>query len=241
MGTIGKGLGAAAIAALAVEYVPSVAVLGQWTPLRRWPGDRCRWQGPVNRRQVALTFDDGPHPEGTPAVLDRLDELGLRATFFPLGSVTLDQTALLDEIVRRGHVVGTHGFHHEHHLLRSPGWVREDLERADATMTSAGHRPRWYRPAYGQATMATFAEARRRGWRTVLWSAWGREWATPDPGAVAARIARRLRPGTIVLLHDSDAFGPSGMWRVVRDALGPLAAELDRLQLGTATLDDLAP
>lgn len=238
MGAVGKGVGIA-VAAVAAEYLPSVAVLGQWVPVRRLPGGMCRWQGPPGPGRVALTFDDGPDPEGTPAILDRLDELGLRATFFPLGSAVERHPTLVAEIARRGHQVGTHGYRHDRHLLRSPRWVRDDLARADAAMVAAGLRPRWYRPSYGQVTAATLLAARRRGWEPVLWSAWGREWATPDPAAVAGRIVRRLRAGAIVLLHDSDAHGRPGMWRVARDVLAPVADELDRRGLGSATLDGL--
>jgi peptidoglycan/xylan/chitin deacetylase (PgdA/CDA1 family) len=188
---------------------------------------------------VALTFDDGPHPEATPAVLDELDRLGLPATFFPLGRHVRRHGELVAEVRARGHAVGTHGFDHAHHLLRPPGWARADLARAAVALAQAGVHPTWFRPPYGQATLDTLAAARRRGWRTVLWSAWGREWTTTDPAVVAARVARRLAPGAVVLLHDNDAFGPAGMWRVAKDALGPLAEELDRRGLQAVTLDQL--
>ena len=205
------------------------------------PGGLCRWRAPARDPRVAITFDDGPHPVATPAVLDRLDALGMKATFFPLASLAERDPGMIAEISRRGHVVGTHGYRHDHHLLRTPRWVRRDIESAAAAMQRLGTQPRWYRPAYGQATGATLLAARRCGLETVLWSAWGREWATSDPASVARRIHRRLGSGSIVLLHDNDAFGPKGMWRVGLQALDLVAAELDRRGLGTATLDDLVP
>jgi peptidoglycan-N-acetylglucosamine deacetylase len=228
-------------AALAAQYVPSTVTLGQWTSLQALPGDLCRWQGPPDRDRVALTFDDGPSPEATPAVLDRLDDLGLRATFFPLGSLVEREPDLVAEIVRRGHQVGIHGYHHRHHLARSPAWVWADLGRAGRAMQSVGIFPTWYRPSYGQATGSTLVAARLRGWRTVLWSAWGREWTTQDHHEVAARIAARLRPGAVVLLHDNDVFGTEGMWRVGLAALDEVAAELERLHLVAVTMDELVP
>lgn len=226
-------------ACVAAEYLPSVAVLGQWTSLEAVPGGVCRWRGPGAHRRVALTFDDGPHPEGTPAVLDRLDELGLRATFFLLGSAVEAHPQLAAEVARRGHQVETHGFCHRHHLVRGPRWVHDDLARAGAAMAAVGLRPAWYRPTYGQATTATFVFARRLGWQPVLWSAWGREWDTTEPSAVAGRIRRRLRPGAVVLLHDSDAAGPAGMWRTTRDALDLVAGDLADRHLAAVTLDEL--
>jgi len=231
--------GALVAVSLAAQMVPAVVALGQWSPLRVLPYDLCRWQGPRFPPKAALTFDDGPHPEGTPAILDRLDELGVKATFFPLAQAAERHPDLVTEIARRGHAVGTHGYRHGRHLLHGPRWVFRDLDEAKRVMAALGHVPTWYRPAYGQASAATLAAARVKGWRTVLWSAWGREWATSDPVAVAARIGRRLRPGAIVLLHDSDRFGPQGMWRVARDCLEGIAERMRLSGLEAATLDEL--
>ena len=231
--------GGAAAVALAAQYVPTTVALGQWATVPALPRDLCRWRGAGGG--VALTFDDGPSPDATPAVLDRLDQLGLVATFFPLGRLVERDPDLVAEVVRRGHQVGTHGYDHRHHLARSPRWVHRDLVAAEAAMAAVGIRPRWYRPTYGQATGATLIEARRRGWRTVLWSAWGREWATDDPADVAARIGRRLRPGAVVLLHDNDAFGPAGMWKTGLEALGRVADDMHRRGLAAVTMDGLVP
>jgi peptidoglycan-N-acetylglucosamine deacetylase len=232
-------LGSIATAAIASQYVPSTVALGQWGPVRALPNDLCRWQGPRFPLHVALTFDDGPDPEGTPRVLDILDELGVRATFFVLGERVRRRPDLVEEIAKRGHQLGSHGDEHARHLLRSPAWVLRDLERARETLAALGCPPRWYRPPYGQATGATLVLARAMGLRTVLWSAWGREWATSAPEDVAGRVARRLQPGAIVLLHDSDAFGPPGMCRVALDALPLIATELQRRRLSAVTMDEL--
>jgi peptidoglycan/xylan/chitin deacetylase (PgdA/CDA1 family) len=224
--------------ALAANYVPSTVTLGQWSPLRVLPGDLCRWRGPKVSR-VALTFDDGPNPETTPHVLDSLDELGLRATFFCVGSLVERDRGVVDDIVRRGHQVETHGYRHEHHLLRSPRWIMNDLRRAIGVMSEGGYPSSWYRPSYGQATGATLVAARAFGLRPVLWSSWGREWATDDPDEVAERITDRLDPGAIILLHDNDELGSPDMWRVGQAALPRLAAELERRQLEAVTLDEL--
>lgn len=224
--------------AAAVHYVPSTAVLGTWTNLRGL-GRACRWQGDPASSRVALTFDDGPHPEGTPAVLDALDDLGLVATFFCLGSEAEVRPDLVAEVLRRGHAVGTHGHEHAHHLGRGPAWIRADLSRAVTFLRELGAGTRWYRPTYGQLTGSTMLAARRCGLETVLWSAWGREWASDEPVEVGRRVARRLRPGSVVLLHDSDRFGRAGMWRTVVAALPAVAAALAEQGIRSATLDDL--
>lgn len=236
---LGPGLlcGCGAVAAGA-QYLPSTVVLGQWTTARSIPGGWCRWRGP-DRPAVALTFDDGPHPDGTPAVIEALDRLDLRATFFCLGSQMERHPELVLELVRHGHQVETHGFAHEHHMLRSPRWVLRDLRRAVRTATDLGCPPAWYRPTYGQVTGATLVSARRLGLRPVLWSAWGREWASSDPAEVAGRIGRRLAAGAIVLLHDGDAYGTAGMWRVGIEALRRVAGSIERRGLQASTLGEM--
>jgi peptidoglycan-N-acetylglucosamine deacetylase len=206
--------------------------------VRALPGGWCRWRGP-DVPAVAVTFDDGPDPATTPAVLDRLDELGLRATFFCLGEHAAAHPGVVTEALRRGHQVETHGYRHEHHFARTPGWVRADLGRAVETMAGLGAPPRWFRPPYGQATGPTLLEARRHGLSPVLWSAWGREWDEPDAAAVARLVTAALRPGAVVLLHDADVDSPPGSWRRGLDALGPITDAMAARSLRAVTLDEL--
>jgi peptidoglycan/xylan/chitin deacetylase (PgdA/CDA1 family) len=188
---------------------------------------------------VALTFDDGPHPRTTPAVLDRLDELALPATFFCLGEHVATYPDLVTEILSRGHQVESHGYRHDHHFLRTPRWVRRDLDAAVDVLGAAGVRPRWFRPPYGQTTGATIFEARRHSLRLVLWSLWGREWDEPDAISVAHRVAAGLAPGAIVLLHDADVMSPPGSSRRVAHALGPIAEDLHHRGYSVLSLDQL--
>ena len=222
-----------------MQWAPSVVSLGQWLPVRHLPGGVCLWRGPKVDR-VALTFDDGPSPTTTPVLLDRLDELGARATFFCLGSQVRREPDLLVEIQARGHQVETHGYEHASHLLRSPRWVAADLDRALAVMAEVGVRPRWLRPPYGQTSGPTLWAARRRGLGVALWSAWGREWAAAGPDEVVRRIRPRLVPGAVVLLHDSDATSPAGSADHAIAALGPLAALAAHRHLRLVTLDELS-
>ena len=189
--------------------------------------------------KVALTFDDGPAPGTTPAVLDRLDELGLTATFFCVGELAALEPDLVKELVRRGHQVETHGYRHEHHFLHTPRWVVRDLEEALAALATAGVRPSWYRPPYGQTTSGTLLAAQRHHLRLALWSAWGREWVPSDSGVVARRVERALTPGAIVLLHDTDAFSPDGSVSRMLEALGPIAEALHARGLEAVALDTL--
>jgi peptidoglycan/xylan/chitin deacetylase (PgdA/CDA1 family) len=228
----------AAVAVAGIHFAPSVVVLGQWAPVRTLPGGWCRWRG-SDRHRVALTFDDGPDARTTPQVLEQLDRLGLRATFFLLGERVDTAPSVVRAVVAAGHEIGSHGHVHDHHFVHSPRWVLADLDASLAAIAEHAPRPRWYRPPYGQATAATLVAARMRSVDPVLWSAWGREWVAPDAAGVTRRVAGGLAPGAIVLLHDSDVTSPAGTTERVLEALPDIAVELQRRGLDSVTLSEL--
>ncbi|MGI8621899.1 MAG: polysaccharide deacetylase family protein, partial [Solirubrobacteraceae bacterium] len=179
---------------------------------------------------VTLTFDDGPHPRGTPAVLECLDAAGVRALFFLVGEQVQRHPGLAREIADRGHVVAVHGYRHRLALRIAPRALRADLDRAhDVIGQATGTTPDLYRPPYGVFSLATVAEVRRRGWRPLLWSHWGRDWARrATPRSVAALVLDGLGPGDVVLLHDADDYSVPGSWRATVGALDLLLPELAR-------------
>jgi len=178
---------------------------------------------------VVLTFDDGPHRDGTPAVLAALERLGRPAVFFLVGEQVQRERGLVREIVAAGHQVGLHCHRHRNLMRLTPRQVGEDLLRAHELIAhAAGAPPRWYRPPYGILTAAALPVARSLGCETILWRRHGQDWdAAATPTSIAARIVRRLRPGDVILLHDSDAYSAPGSWRRTVAALDPLAASLD--------------
>ncbi|MGH3886859.1 MAG: polysaccharide deacetylase family protein [Pseudonocardiaceae bacterium] len=180
---------------------------------------------------VALTFDDGPDPDGTPAVLDALDRLGWTATFFMLGEQVARYPELAARVVAAGHEAAVHGLRHRNHLTRGPVDVYRDITGAAAVITAAtGVRPTWFRPPYGVLTLGSLVAARRARLQPVLWTAWGRDWETRSPAQVAGTVTRQLRPGGTVLLHDSDcAARVAGSWQSTVRALPRLAELTDRL------------
>jgi peptidoglycan/xylan/chitin deacetylase (PgdA/CDA1 family) len=212
--------GLAATGAL-VQAVPSVTSLG---PVRAalWPG----LTGLGAPGHVALTFDDGPDPASTPLFLEALEEAGVRATFFLLGEMVTKAPGLARRIADAGHEVALHGWAHRAHLAVSPARTLRDLRRGrDEVADAVGRAPAWYRPPYGVATAATFAACRTLGLRPVLWSAWGRDWtASATAESVFHTVARDLRGGGTVLLHDSDCTSKPGSWRSTLGALPLLLA-----------------
>ncbi len=198
---------ALACAGAAGHLVPSVLAI---PPLRRRMAAAVGGVGAY----VALTFDDGPDPDSTPKFLDLLDAHDTRATFFLLGSQLASCPDLGRRIVTEGHEVGAHGWSHRTHLLRSPAAVAADLRRAcDYIAAVTGVAPRYWRPPHGIPTGAGLLAARRMGMVPALWTTDGRDWrADATPGSVAGAIGPQLRPGAVVLLHDSDRFAASQAW-----------------------------
>jgi peptidoglycan/xylan/chitin deacetylase (PgdA/CDA1 family) len=216
-----------------------IAVTGTLVPQLEMFGEVIS-SGDPEVRAVALTFDDGPHPETTPRVLAALDRAGAKATFFVLGAKAERHPDVLRAIASAGHSIGVHG--HEHHRLYAfltPSAVAADIARAVSVVErEAGVTPRWFRPPVGQVSPRTAAGAKRAGLPIVAWSVRGFDGvASADAEHVAARVARRLAPGAIVLLHDAaerDDFEPA--------AIGALPRILERLHalgLSAVTLDQL--
>jgi peptidoglycan-N-acetylglucosamine deacetylase len=186
--------------------------------LAREIGVACR----VDRRDaVALTFDDGPHADGTPVVLEALGLKNARATFFLVGEQVRRHPAAARAIVEAGHEIALHGDRHVLLLRRRVRSFAADLDRASATIAEVtGVVPSLYRPPYGVFSRATLAHVRERGLEPLLWSAWGRDWERrASPAAISRRVTRRLAPGDVVLLHDSDAYSSRDSWRRTAAAL----------------------
>lgn len=176
----------------------------------------------------ALTFDDGPHAQGTPAVLELLAAAGVRATFFLVGEQVRRNPSLAREIAAAGHGIGLHCERHRNLLRLTPAQTRSDIERAEAVIAEmTGIAPALYRPPYGVLNAAALRLARKRGWRTLLWSHWGRDWerrATAD--SIAARVTDGAGEGAVLLLHDADDYSAPGSWQRTVAALPRVLATL---------------
>jgi peptidoglycan/xylan/chitin deacetylase (PgdA/CDA1 family) len=189
-----------------------------WPRLRRELGVEQRTASGAG---YALTFDDGPHAQGTPAVLEALAAAGVNATFFLVGEQLRRNPALGAEIVAAGHTIALHCDRHRNLLRLAPRQVRADIDRAQATIEDlTGASPALYRPPYGLLNAAALRIARRRGWRTLLWSDWGRDWeARATPASIASRLTASAAAGAVLLLHDADDYGAAGSWRRTAAAL----------------------
>ena len=204
-------------AGVAVGYLGPA--LTAWVPpLRPLLGVRDRID---DAGAVALTFDDGPHPQGTPAVLEILRAAGTRATFFLAGEQVEARPALAAEITAAGHDVAVHCRRHRNLLRLAPWQVAEDLRRAEAAIAEAtDHEPRLYRPPYGVLNAAALRFARGRGWTPLLWTRWGRDWERrATPASIAAAVSDGLQGRDVLLLHDADYYSAIGSWQRTAAAL----------------------
>jgi peptidoglycan/xylan/chitin deacetylase (PgdA/CDA1 family) len=209
---LGAGALAGALAHAAPALAPVVPAVGRALGVRRRleAGDG-----------VALTFDDGPHPQGTPRVLELLREAGARATFFLVGEQVVRRPALVAEIVAAGHRVELH-CHRHRNALRLGGWeFLDDAERARYAIEEAGGQAiADHRPPYGIYSGAALRAVRRRGWRPVLWSRWGRDWRSDATAeSIAQRATENVARGDVVLLHDADYYSAPGSWARTAAAL----------------------
>jgi peptidoglycan/xylan/chitin deacetylase (PgdA/CDA1 family) len=148
-------------------------------------------------------------------VLEVLAEARVRATFFLVGEQVERSPALAREILAAGHEIGLHCHRHRNLLRLTPWQVREDLTRAEASIQDAtGRSPSLYRPPYGVLNAAALARARRSGWRTLLWTHWGRDWeARATPESILRRVTDGAGAGSVLLLHDADDYSAPGSWR----------------------------
>ena len=163
---------------------------------------RARARAADGRERLYLTVDDGPHPDGTPRLLQALARHGARATMFLSGPAAQAHPGLVREIVAAGHTVGSHGWAHE------SAWRRgTDLgghERAAAMLEDATGAPcAGVRPPYGRVTPALVRWARRRGLPVVLWDLMPGDFlASATADGVARALRRYRRAGSIAVLHD---------------------------------------
>ncbi|MDQ3216164.1 MAG: polysaccharide deacetylase family protein [Pseudomonadota bacterium] len=181
---------------LAFGFAPGTTALGP--VISKLPANSA------DRGEVALTFDDGPDPEVTPRVLDQLDEARAHATFFCVGARAREQPQLVREIVARGHTVENHAFSHSRAMgFFSVGRLVRDIGDAQKALADiTGTAPKFFRAPFGIRTPLTEVALARLGLRCVAWNVRSLDTIDSRATRVASRVAQRLVPGSIVLMHD---------------------------------------
>jgi peptidoglycan-N-acetylglucosamine deacetylase len=199
------------------------------------------------RREWALTLDDGPDPDVTPAVLDLLDEHGARASFFVIAQRAAQHPALLREILRRGHDVQNHSNLHRHDFsLRGPRALAQEIATAqDRLADLTGQRPHCFRAPAGLRNPLLDPVLHRLGLHLVSWTRRGYDTRDADAARVLGRLAgaegQSLAAGDILLLHDGHARHTGQGRAVLLDVLPPLLARARAIGLQTTTLRAALP
>lgn len=212
------------IAVLAFATVTIALVCGQWLlltsalaalfiaiglgvalPQLRFFGDFI-CTGNTTKRQVALTFDDGPDARSTPALLDLLREHDIEAAFFVIGKRVDAEPKLANQILRGGHLLENHTYNHSNATnFYSTARLKEELTQTQqAIERHTGITARFFRPPVGLSNPNTFHAAAALKLKVIGWNIRSLDRRITDPEQIVRRIERRLKPGAIILLHDAD-------------------------------------
>ncbi|MES2579569.1 MAG: polysaccharide deacetylase family protein [Pseudomonadota bacterium] len=214
-----------------------------------WP--RSNWLGPnwtqlpiaaANRREIALTIDDGPDPLVTPQVLDILDNYRAKATFFCIGNKALQHPELCREIVRRGHLIENHSQQHRHYfsLLGINGFTREIKAAQETLYNITGKRPQFFRAPAGLRNPFLEPVLSRLGLRLVSWTVRGFDTQVTNIEKVSKKLLAGLHPGSILLLHDGNATLSKTNIPIILAVLPTLLEAAKKQNLHFVTLQDAA-
>ncbi|MGQ0506328.1 MAG: polysaccharide deacetylase family protein [Myxococcaceae bacterium] len=195
----------------------------------------------TQRRAIALTFDDGPHPEFTPRIAEILNQRGARGTFFCVGREVERHAAVVRSLSAAGHAVENHTYSHDTftHLF-SGAKLTEDLRRCQSAIESAtGQAPRFYRPAVGIRNPAVHQAARAVGLPVVTWSRAPRDGRRSLDAARVDRLVRSARSGDIIALHDGTLSHDANLREATVEHLPALLAGLSHRGFEMVTLGEL--
>ncbi len=158
----------------------------------------------TNLPYIAMTYDDGPHPQNTPRLLDILRKRNIKATFYVIGRSVNLYPQLTRRIVAEGHEIGNHTWTHPNLKTLSNADVRKELNSTrDIIVSTCGVKPRTMRPPYGALRQDQRAWIYKEyGYPTILWSVDPEDWKRPGVSVVTSRIVNNTRNGGIVLAHD---------------------------------------
>ncbi len=195
-------------------------------------------QAAARRREICITFDDGPDPEVTPRVLDLLDRHGAKASFFCIGERALAHPGIVEDVVRRGHGVENHSQRHSTAFgWYGPGRLQREIEAAQRALSGiTGRAPRFFRAPFGMRNPLLEPVLARCGLRLVSWTRRGYDTVRRDPAPVLARLSDRQAAGEVLLLHDGTYARCADGTPVVLAVLPPLLKRVEEAGLRPVSL-----
>jgi peptidoglycan/xylan/chitin deacetylase (PgdA/CDA1 family) len=190
----------AAAAATAAGY-QTMSPTGQWYGRTFTGGQR-------GTKQIALTFDDGPNGPHTLKLLEVLAKHGVKATFFMIGSYVRQQPEIARAVAQGGHVIGNHTFSHPRLIFKTAAEARAEVVQCRSVLQDAvGEHSNLFRPPFGGRRPATLRVVRDLGMQPVMWNVSSKDWKAPTAAVIENEVARQIRGGDVVLLHDGSHRG----------------------------------
>lgn len=207
--------------------------------VRRWLSAHLLCEVPQAGPRFALTFDDGPSPRNTPALLDVLARHGAQATFFVMAGRARRHAELVRRTLAGGHEIGVHGALHLPAWMLPRPWFDRELSAAMASVTTViGCPPRLYRAPFGLLWPAQARWARDLGLTPVLGSVYPQDHAERSGDPIVTRVLPRLEPGAIIILHDSSALGDADR-RPTIEAVDRILVDASRRGLRATTVREM--
>lgn len=191
----------------------------------------------TTRKVIALTFDDGPTAGYGDQVLDILRQLDVRATFFVNGRDVEAQTELVSRMAAEGHELGNHTYSHARMVLKSPAFIRREVESTDAAIRAAGYRgPIHFRPPYGKKLVILPYYLWKTGRTTIMWDIEPESYpeVSADAGRITEHVVSKAEPGSIILLHVMFGSRAESL-----KAVGPIVTELRQQGYQFVTVSEL--
>lgn len=186
-------------------------------------------RGNLSEKALHFSFDDGPDPKYTLALLEILKSFQVPASFFLVGEKAETHPEIVAKIAEYGHEIGWHTYFHQHAYRMFFRKSKASIGRGIGARPSlAGLSLTWFRPPWGALNLFQYLEVRKLGLRPVLWTANARDWSLKSTSSlIVQRVTRRVRPGAIVLLHDSggEPGAPANMLQALPEIITRLKAE----------------
>lgn len=155
----------------------------------------------TSQKVLALTFDDGPHPEITPQILDLLKKYNAKATFFCIGQHAEKNPKILKRILEEGHEVGSHSYSHKNTFpLFGESQIKDELQKTDLVLKQEN---KLFRPPFGVTNPTIAKVIKETGHQVIGWNVRSFDTVTKDPQTIAKRVLKKIKPGSIILMHDT--------------------------------------
>ncbi len=182
--------------------IAATAAYQSMSPTAQWYGETFAGINSTSK-QLALTYDDGPNDPHTFRLLDVLANHNVHATFFLIGRYVRQRPDIVREIRQAGHVIGNHTFTHPLLIFQPEREIKRQLaECSQAISDAAGEHSDLFRPPFGGRRPAVLRIARQLGLEPVMWNVTGYDWNAPSAEYIQLKVARRIRGGSVILLHD---------------------------------------